>query len=159
MDRLMECGPCAWEGVSNIIYPPASMVSWGCVLICPQCYGECCHRSRRRSLKYYVIGITGLRRWRCSNCSGRFYARSVALQFALRVHCRRCGRFELQRISRKYMKGFTARLWNLFRVPVYRCEPCRNRFFSALPYRPIYALKVNNQSDPGSRPKSSAASA
>jgi hypothetical protein len=46
------------------------------------------------------------------------------------------------------MTGFTVPLCNLFRIPVYRCEPCRSRFFSVLPYRSLRALKPNNQPEP-----------
>jgi hypothetical protein len=128
-------------------------------LICPQCFGEQCHRSRRRGVKDYAVGFANLRPWRCNSCRRRFYARSVAFPFASRVHCRRCGRMELQRIRGKHITGFWSRIWRLLRVPAYRCDPCRNNFFSLRPYRPVRSFASRQESGPESRPNSNAASA
>lgn len=106
-------------------------------MLCPQCCTERCHRSKRRGIKDYAIGLTGLRPWRCRMCNKRFFARSVALSYALTAHCRECGNLDLQRISRDHMKGFRAWFLRRLHVPVYRCDPCRNRFFSWRRYRPV----------------------
>jgi len=53
----------------------------------------------------------------------------------LNVHCRECGRLELQRISREYVQGGFAWFWRMLGASAYCCEPCRNKFFSFLPVR------------------------
>lgn len=112
-------------------------------MICPRCYSERCHRSKRRSLRDYLIGLTGLRPWRCSSCDLRFFAGSVAVAFAFTAaHCRLCGNFAVERISRKYVFGWMAWLFRLARLPAYRCPPCRHHFFSMLPRRDIRAINA-----------------
>jgi len=46
---------------------------------------------------------------------------------------------DLQRISSEHGTGvfLVASLFRLFRLPAYRCAPCRNRFFSIRMYRRI----------------------
>jgi hypothetical protein len=44
---------------------------------------------------------------------------------------------DLQRISSEHGMGMLAWVFRLFRVPTYRCGPCRNRFFSFRIYRRI----------------------
>ena len=61
----------------------------------------------------------------------------VALHFWRTAHCARCGNFDLQRISREYVTGVFAWLFRLARLRAFRCDPCRYRFFSILPYRNI----------------------
>ncbi len=106
-------------------------------LICPACHSDSPRRSRRRSFKDHLIGITMLRPWRCRNCDLRFYAWAVPIAFVGHAHCDMCGNMDLQRISREYGTGSFAWLFRLLHFPVYRCAPCRNRFFSILPYRRI----------------------
>jgi DNA-directed RNA polymerase subunit RPC12/RpoP len=102
-------------------------------LICPKCQSHNCQRSRRRSAKDFIYGVTKIRPWRCGNCNARFFAWTVPIRYLRYVHCRRCGRFELQRISSEHGEGSLKFLWRWLHVPVYRCPPCRNRFFSMLP--------------------------
>jgi hypothetical protein len=111
-------------------------------VICPRCYSERSRRSKRRSLRDYVIGLTGLRPWRCGSCGLRFFAGNVALAFALTAHCRLCGNFAIQQISRKYVGGWTAWLFRLAHAPAYRCPPCRHHFFSMLPRRDIHPIET-----------------
>jgi hypothetical protein len=111
-------------------------------VICPRCYSERCRRSKRRSVKDYLVGLTGLRPWRCSSCGLRYFAGVVAAAFALTAHCRLCGNFDIQRISRKYVGGRTAWLFRLACVPAYRCPPCRHHFFSTLPRRNIKPVET-----------------
>ena len=59
----------------------------------------------------------------------------VAVRFSLLAHCHRCGSFDLKRISRDVVQGWSSWLFRLVRIPAYRCPPCRNRFFSILPNR------------------------
>jgi hypothetical protein len=98
-----------------------------------------------------LIGLTGLRPWRCRGCDLRFYAGAVALAFALTAHCRRCGNFDIQRISRKHVSGWTAWLFRIAQVPAYRCPPCRHHFFSLFPRRVVHPVEaaVEPPADPG----------
>jgi len=77
--------------------------------------------------------MIGLLPWRCEACHERFYARVMPLGHALRAHCPICGNQDLQRISAEYAEGMFSGLWRLLRVPAYRCEPCRHKYFSILP--------------------------
>jgi hypothetical protein len=61
----------------------------------------------------------------------------VALRFLPLAHCPRCGNLNLQRIARDYVSGAFAWLPRLVRVPAFRCDPCRHRFFSIRPHRKI----------------------
>ena len=110
-------------------------------MICPQCRSHHCRRSRRRGLKDYAIGLTGLRPWRCTKCDRRFFAGAVALRYTFVAHCNLCGNFDLQRIASEYGTGWFAWVFRLARVPVYRCAPCRNRFFSLRPRRNIVPVE------------------
>jgi len=62
----------------------------------------------------------------------------VAVAFLGYAHCPRCGNFALDRISRdRVEKGTLVALKRFLGFPAYRCAPCRERFFSTLPYRRI----------------------
>ncbi len=106
-------------------------------LLCPVCHSDGPRRSRRKSVKDYLVGITLLRPWRCRSCDTRFYAWAVPIAYARYAHCILCGNMDLQRISREHGAGTFAWLFRLLRYPTYRCAPCRNRFFSIRPYRRI----------------------
>jgi hypothetical protein len=105
-------------------------------LICPSCHHPSCSRSRRRSIRDHAATVTGLRPWRCPQCGLRFYGWSVPIRYVSYAHCRRCGNFDLQRVSRGFAQGRLRLLWSALGLPVYRCAPCRNRFFSCLPRFP-----------------------
>jgi len=100
------------------------------VLICPRCQQESSRRSRRRGSRDYLIGIFGLRPWRCRDCDNRFYAWSVPLSYVKYAHCRQCGNMDLHRISGAHGEGTLKFLWKFMHVPCYRCVPCRRRFFT-----------------------------
>jgi len=106
-------------------------------LVCPRCNGEHCHRSRRRGVVDYAIGLFSLRPWRCPHCERRFYGKTVPLRYFLRVHCSLCGNLNVQQISRDHMRGVKASILRLANIPVYRCTPCRYRFFSVRAWRPV----------------------
>jgi hypothetical protein len=107
-------------------------------MICPQCRSADCFRSRRSGISDFFASLTALRPWRCHSCDLRFYARSVALPFARYAHCPRCGNFDLQHISRdRVEKGALLFLKRMLVFPAYRCDPCREKFFSVLPFRRI----------------------
>ena len=107
-------------------------------MICPQCRSEECGRSHRSGVADFFGTLAGLRPWRCQTCDKRFYAWTVALAFARYVHCPRCGNFELQHIQRDRVdQGVLPAVKRFLGFPAYRCDPCRRKFFSLLPYRRI----------------------
>ncbi len=82
--------------------------------------------------------MLGLRPWRCRTCGIRFYAWRVPVRYAFYVHCPRCGNLDLQRVSRdRVVEDFFAPLKRVMRIPAYRCDPCRLRFFSIRAFRRI----------------------
>jgi rubrerythrin len=84
-----------------------------------------------------------MRPWRCRTCDYRFYGRQSPLAFALYVHCPRCGRFDLQKVHRERMSGgFKRLLSTITRVPAYRCDNCRIKFYSARRYRHIVPAEM-----------------
>ena len=115
-------------------------------MICPSCQSDSCRRSRRHGLWDYVIGVTGLRPWRCRTCEARFFARAVPISYIAFVHCPLCGNLDLQRISREHVSGGLAWLKRLLRFPAYRCDPCRHRFFSLRQHRRILPAQTESPS-------------
>jgi predicted RNA-binding Zn-ribbon protein involved in translation (DUF1610 family) len=86
----------------------------------------------------FLGSFLGLRPWRCDTCDYRFFARRVAVAFAGYAHCPRCGNFALDRIASDRVEEGTLIFFKRFLgFPAYRCAPCRERFFSSLPYRKI----------------------
>jgi hypothetical protein len=49
----------------------------------------------------------------------------------------------LKRISPEYVDSVTAFVWRKLRIPAFRCEPCRHKYFSILP------LQVQQESEAG----------
>jgi hypothetical protein len=119
-------------------------------LLCPVCHSDSPRRSRRKSVKDYLVGVTLLRPWRCRDCDSRFYAWAVPIAYVRFTHCILCGNMDLQRISREYGAGAFSWLFRLLRFPTYRCAPCRNRFFSIRPYRRIVPAQqvVESRTEP-----------
>ena len=77
----------------------------------------------------------------------RFYAWTVALPFARYAHCPRCGNFNLEHVARERVEqGTLVTLKRLLSFPAYRCDPCRQRFFSLLPYRRIVPSMISGAS-------------
>jgi hypothetical protein len=68
-------------------------------------------------------------------CETRFYARAITLGDALRAHCPICGNPDLKRIAAEHVEGTFAFVWRGLSIPAYRCEPCRYKYFSILPFR------------------------
>lgn len=115
-------------------------------MICPQCRSEQCQRSKRRTLKDYLLGAVELRPWRCELCKLRFYAWSAALRFQFMVHCRQCGNFDLQRISGRWVENWGSGAARWLGIPAYRCSPCRRRFFSVLSHTRLRSVEA--ETDP-----------
>lgn len=109
-------------------------------MICPQCRSDECYRSHRSGLDYCWT-LFGFRPWRCHTCDKRFLAGSVALAFSGYAHCPRCGNLDLGRIAiQRVDTGTLIALKRWLDFPAYRCNPCRLKFFSVLPFRRIRAL-------------------
>lgn len=123
-------------------------------MICPQCRSTDCFRSHRDGVIDFVSTFAGLRPWRCHTCDRRFYSWRVAFSFSCYAHCSLCGNFDLEYISRERVEqGTLMTLKRWLGVPAYRCDPCRKRFFSVLPFRRIlpvanaaYARPSNGES-------------
>jgi hypothetical protein len=60
----------------------------------------------------------------------------MTLSDSLHAHCPLCGNIELKRISPEHVDTPLGFLWGLLRIPAYRCEPCRYKYFSIRPWRP-----------------------
>jgi C4-type Zn-finger protein len=97
---------------------------------CPVCKGKDARRSRRQFTADFLLSVLGVYPWRCRNCQARFHARLMPLNDSLYVHCPICGNPALKRISAEHVDTPLAFAWRLFRVPAYRCEPCRHKYFS-----------------------------
>jgi hypothetical protein len=48
-------------------------------------------------------------------------------------HCGICGNLDLKRISPELVPGPLSFAGRMMRLPAFRCEPCRNKFFSLRP--------------------------
>jgi hypothetical protein len=77
-----------------------------------------------------MIGIIGLRPWRCRECKARFFAWAVPFSYQKFAHCSQCGNLDVQRISSEMGEGRFGFLFKKLHIPAYRCAPCRNRFFT-----------------------------
>jgi len=107
-------------------------------MICPQCRSADCFRSHRSGVMDFAFTLAGCRPWRCHTCDRRFYSWRVALPFSYFAHCPKCGNFDLDRISRERVEyGAMIFIKRLLHLPAYRCDPCRERFFSIRPFRKI----------------------
>src|SRR5271156_1355750 len=103
-------------------------------MICPQCRSGDCLRSRRGGIADFLATWILLRPWRCLACDVRFYAWRVAVAFSRFVHCPRCGNFDLDLIARDRVdEGTLVLAKRVLKFPAYRCDPCRQKFFSARP--------------------------
>src|ERR1700722_2984157 len=112
-------------------------------MICPQCRSADCFRSHRDGALDFLLSVADLKPWRCHSCDRRFYAWRVAIAFTRFAHCPRCGNFDLERIFRERVDNGTlisAKRWLQFSA--YRCDPCRERFFSVLRLRRIVPSTV-----------------
>ena len=112
-------------------------------MICPRCRSGACSRSRRKGVSDHLATCFGLRPWRCHSCEERFQAWRVAVPFSMYAHCPRCGNFDLEHIGRDRV-GFGASVFvqRFFGFPAYRCDPCRQRFFSLRQFRRILPSTV-----------------
>jgi len=102
-------------------------------MTCPICKQLNARRSKRQTAMDYIMSMAGVYPWRCRDCHARFYARQMPLNEVLRAHCPKCGNLDLQKISPEYVDAPFAVIWRVLRIPSYRCEPCRHKYFSILP--------------------------
>jgi hypothetical protein len=59
------------------------------------------------------------------------------------AHCPRCGNMRLGRVSRERAGyGLGQVVAKLLRIPAYRCEPCRLKFFSVRPTLKVLPLQT-----------------
>jgi transposase-like protein len=117
-------------------------------MICPQCRSADCFRSHRGGVLDFLGTIVSLRPWRCHTCDFRFYAWRVAVSFAGYAHCPRCGNFDLEHISRERVgRDVRTFLQRRLGFPAYRCDPCREKFFSVRPHRRILPSMVSTSED------------
>jgi hypothetical protein len=103
-------------------------------MTCPICKGVEARRSRRQNATDYVLSVVGVYPWRCKDCRARFYARLMPLGDSLHAHCPICGNMGLKRIAPEHVDAAMAWVWRWLQIPAYRCEPCRHKYFSVLPY-------------------------
>jgi hypothetical protein len=116
-------------------------------MICPQCRSAECFRSHRGGAGDFFATLLRLRPWRCRACDKRFYAWTVAIPFARYAHCPRCGNFDLQHIARERVDAGTLIFLKRFLgFCPYRCDPCRQKFFSILPHRKIVPSMIGEDS-------------
>jgi len=100
-------------------------------MICPQCRSARCSRSHRSGVIDFFGTLMGMRPWRCRICDYRFFAWQVPVSFARYAHCPKCGNFDLQRIAHDRVdRGTLLFVKRFLGFPAYRCEPCRERFYS-----------------------------
>lgn len=104
-------------------------------MICPICKSDSARRSRRHTATDYVLSVVGVYPWRCRECRGRFFARLMPLSDSLHAHCPICGNQDLKRISPEFVTSPLSFAGRLLRIPAYRCEPCRHKYFSVRPMR------------------------
>jgi hypothetical protein len=118
-------------------------------MTCPMCKGAEARRSRRQTTTDYLLSCVGVYPWRCRDCHARFYARLMPLSDSLRAHCPICGNMELKRIAPEHVDAAMGFVWRWLQIPAYRCEPCRHKYFSLLPYangkRPVKELTAMGQ--------------
>jgi hypothetical protein len=104
-------------------------------MICPICQKTDVRRSRRQTIADHMMSIFGVYPWRCVSCQARFHSRAMPLGHLIRAHCPFCGNLELRRISPDLVTAPFSGVWRLFKIPAFRCDPCRHKYFSVLPMR------------------------
>src|SRR5215469_6482211 len=104
---------------------------------CPICKGQDARRSKRQDVADYILSAFGVYPWRCQDCHGRFHARIMPLGATLRAHCPICGNQDVKRIAADRVETSFAFVWRFMKLPAYRCEPCRYRYFSIRPRKAV----------------------
>ncbi|HXX44065.1 MAG TPA: hypothetical protein VEJ38_05010 [Candidatus Acidoferrales bacterium] len=68
----------------------------------------------------------------------------MAVSFEGYAHCPRCGNFDLDHIARDRVgPGLWPTLQRFLGLPAYRCDPCREKFFTLRPYRRIVPSMIS----------------
>jgi transposase-like protein len=118
-------------------------------MTCPICRSKDARRSRRQYAADYILSLFGVYPWRCNDCHGRFHARMMSLGQSLRTHCPICGNQEVKRIASDRVSAPLSFVWRFMRLPAYRCEPCRYKYFSIRPRRSEKESQVGQLSSAG----------
>jgi hypothetical protein len=113
---------------------------------CPICKQAGARRSRRQTTADYILSAIGVYPWRCPGCRARFHARLMTLSKSLHAHCPICGNLALKRISAGHVDSAFGFLWRNLRIPAFRCEPCRHKYFSILPLQQPVKQEVSMSS-------------
>jgi len=66
----------------------------------------------------------------------------MSLSHSLYAHCPICGNSELRRISPEYVNSLSAFIWRTLRIPAFRCDPCRHKYFSIRPLQEAHQDKM-----------------
>ncbi len=95
------------------------------------------------------MSLLGLLPWRCGTCQERFFAGAVALRYLYLVHCKNCGNLETERVGRdRVLGGAWVTLQRILHFPAYRCDACRNRFFSLRKFSPVASSSFEEFNQP-----------
>ena len=111
---------------------------------CPKCGKAVVRRSRRRTVSDYLLGLFGLRPYRCRECDYRYHSRGRARPRRSRwAQCPRCGFTGVDPIARhKVPPTWESLPRRILFFSAYRCPECRMRFFDYRPQRPKEAETV-----------------
>ena len=106
---------------------------------CRVCDSNDCQRDERRGTVDFLLSAFALEPWRCRNCERRFHAVAAGVVRYLHARCTVCGSSDLRRMDPMYVSGPGFHIGRTLRLPAYRCLPCRNKFFSIFPLKPLDA--------------------
>jgi DNA-directed RNA polymerase subunit RPC12/RpoP len=108
--------------------------------VCPKCGEARVRRSRRRTVPDFLLGIFGLRTYRCHECEYRYHSRGQGQALPRRsrwVECPRCGFAAVDPIARHKVPPTWVNLpQRMLLYSAYRCPECRKRFFDSRSRRP-----------------------
>ena len=109
--------------------------------ICPMCGLKTASRARRRNPGEYLISMLGIRPYYCQGCEYRFLAFRAPrkrIHFSRYASCPKCYSEAVHTVSKdRVPHALSNSLWRLLSFPAYRCSPCRVKFFSLKPLKPV----------------------
>ena len=106
--------------------------------VCPQCGNAQVRRSRRRTVPDFLLGLFGLRPYRCDECDHRYHTRGRTRRPRSRwAQCPRCGFTGVNPIARHKVPPTWGDLpRRILFFSAYRCPECRKRFFDYRSHQP-----------------------